>query len=215
MTPPRALYCDFPRGRPLGHPRHPAFQRAVLVAALRMIDASTAEPLLADYPERVAGFNAESGMACTIPARFDADLSPAENEARGLRSAFERQRARRGTTMVGRALSPHQIPVFVQTLSQLADHDGTALAELPDDLQAATLDLRAYYEEAALALVDHVPEAAASEAWFFDSTIAGDVLPRGLAYLVSIGRVATDDVKFLLPLQRAHRLVSANPEEPS
>jgi hypothetical protein len=40
----------------------------------------------------------------------------------------------------------------------------------------AALDIRTYYEEAALALVDHVPAARQAESWLFRSTEAGRVL---------------------------------------
>ena len=53
----------------------------------------------------------------------------------------------------------------------------------PDDaglelalLAPAALDIRTYYEEAALALVDHVPAARQAESWLFRSTEAGRVL---------------------------------------
>jgi len=38
--PPRALHCEFPLGRPLGRPGDAAFQRRVLVAALRLLERS-------------------------------------------------------------------------------------------------------------------------------------------------------------------------------
>ena len=38
--------------------------------------------------------------------------------------------------------------------------------------------IRAYYEEAAVALVDHVPAARRAESWFYRSTATGALLRR-------------------------------------
>ena len=46
----------------------------------------------------------------------------------------------------------------------------------PAQLGQAALDIRACYEEAALALVEYVPAARQAESWFYRSTIAGSVL---------------------------------------
>ena len=39
-------------------------------------------------------------------------------------------------------------------------------------------DVRGYYEEAALALADHVPGANQTDAWFFLKTAAGEALRK-------------------------------------
>lgn len=43
------------------------------------------------------------------------------------------------------------------------------------DPVGAIVDVRAYFEEAALALVDHVPAARQSDAWLFTRTQAGQL----------------------------------------
>ena len=50
VRPPRALVVPFRHGHPLGEPRRPARQRAVLEAALRMLeDRALRPPALSDY----------------------------------------------------------------------------------------------------------------------------------------------------------------------
>lgn len=50
VRPPRALFVPFRHGHPLGEPHRPAGQRAVLEAALRMLEDPTLEPpALLDY----------------------------------------------------------------------------------------------------------------------------------------------------------------------
>ena len=64
MHPPRALYCEFPLGRPLGKVGDPAFQTSVLDAAFALLDAP-AGPVLADFPV-VIELETEP-LACSLP----------------------------------------------------------------------------------------------------------------------------------------------------
>ena len=51
VQPPRGLFMPYPHGYPLGKPGDPAGQRAVLEAALRLLeDESLKPPVLVDYP---------------------------------------------------------------------------------------------------------------------------------------------------------------------
>jgi hypothetical protein len=49
--PPRALWVPFELGRPFGPPNDPAFQRRVLLAALRMLERTDGPVLLEDFPD--------------------------------------------------------------------------------------------------------------------------------------------------------------------
>ena len=49
MKPPRALWADFPLGRPLGHPQDAAFQHDVLRRAFALLDESVG-PVLVHHP---------------------------------------------------------------------------------------------------------------------------------------------------------------------
>lgn len=48
-------------------------------------------------------------------------------------------------------------------------------------------DVRAYYEEAALALVDHVPAARSTESWIYKQTETGRVLRAARDALTGAG----------------------------
>jgi hypothetical protein len=51
VRPPRGLFVPFPHGYPLDRPHDPVRQRAVLEAALRVLEGpATAGPVLAEYP---------------------------------------------------------------------------------------------------------------------------------------------------------------------
>lgn len=172
---PRTLHCQFPFGRPLGRPGDPGFQRDVLRRALALV-ARTDVPVLEDHPVVIED---ESGtaVACPLPPREHPDRHPAVDEAHGLRAAYERQRARSGRTFVGRVAGADGVPALVEQFVAVAGGASPADLGLDDHaLLAASHDVRAYYEEAALALVDHVPAARQIETWLYTATETGAVL---------------------------------------
>src|SRR3954453_15090507 len=81
-APPRALWCDFPLGRPLGRPGDGAFQHRVLRHALSLLDAP--EPVFDVFPEAIHDDGSDV-VACDLPPRDDLGAHPAIDEARGLR----------------------------------------------------------------------------------------------------------------------------------
>ena len=172
VAPPRALHCEFPLGRPLGRPGDAAFQHDVLARAFALLDA-TEGPVLVDHPE-VIGAD-EQPVACALPPRFDPSLPPSVDEARGLRKAYDRGLARRGVTSVGRVVSADGVPDALRVLHAIAGGAHWSTAGLPGGNTVAVChDIRTYYEEAALELVDGPsPGGRALEDWFFDSTEAG------------------------------------------
>jgi len=172
IRPPRALHCEFPLGRPLGKPADPAFHHDVLGRAFALLDAP-AGPVLVDYPEVIEAD--ETPLACALAPRYDPGVPPAIEEARGLRKAYERARARRGVTSVGRVTDADGVPEALGVLLAIIDGAPWKQAGLPGGNSIATChDIRTYYEEAALELAtETVPGARAAEAWFFERTEAG------------------------------------------
>ena len=63
-APPRALYCDFPLGRPLGEPLDPEFQHRVLESAFRLLEAK--EPIIEEYDMSIPDHGDEI-LACPLP----------------------------------------------------------------------------------------------------------------------------------------------------
>ncbi|MEZ5141607.1 MAG: hypothetical protein R2726_03675 [Acidimicrobiales bacterium] len=171
MHPPRALYCHFPLGRPLGVPNDPAFQHGVLRHAFDLL-ARPSGPVLEDHPD-VVEFS-ETPLACSLPPRFDPTVPEAVEEARALRDAYERAvRAHGGRTSVGRVTDAAGVPDVVAAFVAVAGGTPWDEAGLPGDPIQAAHDVRTYYEEAALDLVDVDPAPGAAEAWFYDVTAAG------------------------------------------
>ncbi len=175
VAPPRALWCGFPLGRPLGRPGDPAFQHDVLRRAFALLDAPTG-PVLVDHPEIIEAD--ETPFTCQIPAAYDPDASEAITEVRGLRKAYERSITKRGVTQVGRAVDADGIEDAVRALERIAAGTPWREANIPDGNTTAVVhDIRSYYEEASLELVSGPPpEGRAAEAWFYETTQTGGVV---------------------------------------
>lgn len=171
MPIPRGLYCEFPLGRPLGKPRDPEFQHAVLSAAFALLGATG--PTLVTYPEVVTD-EVDVPLACPLPARLDPSLPPAVDEMRGLRQAFDR-----ASGGVRAAVDPDVVEAALRGFSRVAE-DGTPWdqAEIPDNPVTAALAIRGFYEQAAAGLSEHVPAARSAETWFAEQTVAGKMLHR-------------------------------------
>ena len=172
MQPPRALFCEFPLGRPLGKPGDAEFQHDVLAQAFAMLDAVTG-PVLENHPEVIEAD--ETPLSCALPPRFDPSLPAAVDEAKGMRKAFDRALQRRGVTSVGRVVDPDGLPGALQILDDIVNGTHWKEAGIPgSNTTALCHDIRTYYEEAALELVDGPsPGGRAAEAWYFESTQAG------------------------------------------
>ena len=194
---PRMLHCQFPLGRPLGIPNDATFQHDVLRRAFALLGRGDT-PVLEDHPVVI---DDDSGIAaaCPLPPTGDLEGPAPVVEARGLRAAYDRSLAARdGRTLVGRVTDADGIPALVGTLVRLAD--GATLDDVGwkgHTLIAASQDLRAYYEEAALALTDD-RGARRIETWFFEETEAGRLVRRVQSTLDAAG-VNPGVTGYLLP----------------
>jgi len=187
LPPPRGLYGEFPLGRPLGRPDDPEFQHDVLARAFALLDRPSG-PVLEDHPEVIE--SDAQPLACAMPPRFDPDLPEAVDEARGLRAAYDRTLARRGVTSIGRVLTADQVPEALAVLAAVADGaDWTTAGFVGDPVQTCH-DVRTYYDEAAVSLVDVAPDAGQGEAWFYEQTAAGRTLLAARAQMREQGAPA-------------------------
>ncbi|MCY3571698.1 MAG: hypothetical protein OXH19_10225 [Chloroflexi bacterium] len=175
MRPPRVLHCEFPLGRPLGKTNDPEFQHDVLRRAFSLLERESG-PVLEEHPEEIVG--AEEPLSCTVPPRFDPDLAPAVDEARGLRKAYDRALGRRGVSEVGNAIDADGVPDALDVLQNIVNGTPWKEAGIPGGHTTALAnDIRAYYEEAALELTDAPnPGGHQTEDWFFERTEAGKLI---------------------------------------
>ncbi len=185
------MYVDFPLGRPLGKPLDPEFQTSVITAAFALLNAPSG-PVLVDFPISIEDSSSEM-LACAIPPRFDPDLHEAVDEALGLRAAYNRTVEKHGRTSVGRSGTTDDIAGMIEVFIKLAA--GTPLDEIEvpgGDHIAVAMDLRSYYEEAALSLSDHVPAARQAESWLYRATKLGELLHQAQANLKDSGAERRD-----------------------
>jgi len=177
MSPPRSLFGEFPLGRPLGKPDDPEFQHDVLARAFALLDAPSG-PVIETHPEVISAD--ETALICSIPATYDPSRPRAVDEAIGIRGAYDRSLAARGVTSVGRVVDADGVVDILGALDRIVNGEPWKEAGLPGDKPntiALCHDLRTYYEEAALELVDGPPpDGRAAEAWFFDDTEAGQTV---------------------------------------
>ncbi len=187
IHPPRALYCEFPLGRPLGKPLDAPYQTDVLMRAFALLSETTG-PVLVDHPDII---EAEvEALQCSVPPRFDASLPAAVNEANGLRNAFDRTLAHRGVTSVGRVVSPDEVPAALGVLTAVANGTDWKTAGIPGgNTVAVAHDIRTYYEEAALSLVSSETSVGPRQAenWYFEQTEAGRIVLAARAAMKEAG----------------------------
>lgn len=179
IRPPRALWVPFIMGRPLGVPGDAAFQRRVLVAALRLLEAERG-PLLEDYPEDAPQVAADGTEGFACPVSFS---RPATEE--GLAGALQREIAelapwhelaknqRRRTTVALTELAPRAAAKFLTDfISNPATPSYRADLDIVLALRLVTQDIKAYYHEAVTAQPGARVAHDARE-WFWRDTAAG------------------------------------------
>lgn len=182
IRPPRALWVSFIFGRPFGVPNNAAFQRQVVMCALRLLE-SPAGPVLEDYPEDAPESDGdEHPFACPVSfAR--AGESGADDEVQReiaqLAPWYVRSRALRKRTSVGvSGLTPESAAKFLA--HYIDDPTIRPYRETLDPVNALRLachDLKAYYLESIVSQPG-ARSAKAAEGWFWDEAAAGKMLVK-------------------------------------
>lgn len=131
--------------------------------------------MLEVFPEQIKD-SGEVPLSCTVPPAPGSGRPQAVEEALAYRAAYERRLARTGRTLVGRCISAEKIPDVIERFFAIAEGQGRQGVSLPGTMTDAAMDVRAYYEEAAIELAGHVPAARSADAWFFTQTLTGRLL---------------------------------------
>lgn len=201
MRPPRALYCEFPFGRPLGRPGDARFQTRVLATALGLVDRVDC-PVLEEFAEAVSSDGSDA-FSCAMPASYDAGEHSAVDEATALRPAYERRLLRTDHTAFGRVLLVGEVPDALALFVEVVCQEGRMSEPAPWDLALAALDIRSYYEESAMELSGGIPGSGTVDKWFFGATQAGCLLLDAQAALRAGG--APREVWYYLAPRSEHR----------
>ena len=203
--PPRALWVPFELGRPFGPPSDPAFQKGVILAALRLLEAEAGPVLLADFSEDDPREPPDPRWHPPIepPARGEDALAA---EIAALAAPYERSCRERGRTTVGLSgMSPAAAAEYAAAWLK-----GTPPASpVPDMspilcLRFAVDDLKAYALEAAIAGRAR-PSSRQLGDWLWNQTATGAAI-RELRRLLADSpddRAKLIATMFLVPALRA------------
>ncbi len=187
INPPRALWVSFELGRPLGIPDDPPFQKRVLLAALKLLEAPDG-PLIEDFPEDVP-VSTDDITALACPVNFTQDGTDLE-ETEQLYAAFKRELVtlrpwydiaveKRGRTTVGSSgMDIDAIGDFVYSfLSDSVPENPRDDMPVTNALKLAADDLKAYYFEGITAQPgqEHASSQTLSD-WFWHETVAAKVM---------------------------------------
>lgn len=186
MQPPRALWVPFMLGRPFGAPNAPEFQRKVVLAALRLLEAGSG-PVLEDFPEDAparADASDSEGYACPVNlSRLNSHPGSKVDVAQRLLDELSQLLPwhdlairRIGRTTVGISGIPiEEAARYVAAhLREPAPPSYDASMSAAEALKRACDDLKAYYLEAAGAQPGN-PAGDEVQNWFWNETTAGGV----------------------------------------
>jgi hypothetical protein len=187
IKPPRALWVPFDLGRPLGPPNNAAFQRKVLMALLKLLEA-TAGPLLVDFPDD----EPESPDEPLLPAfpvfstQIKGEISKTDNleaafrrEITSLRPWYDMSVTKRKRTTVGLSgIGLEALGEFIYAFAANRKPENPRKdIDMAYTVKFAVEDLKAYYIEAIIAQPGQ--EGASGQKlqdWLWDKTKAGEVL---------------------------------------
>ena len=184
IAPPRALWLDFPMGRPLGKPNDPEYQLSVIRAAFSLLDRQSG-PVLEDFEHVIPVREGRMGYALPVElvvssdevGDVDALLAQVQGEIESLRPDYQAAVAARGRTTVGASetaleqLAPY-IAAFVKGEKPRSLRRG--MAPVPF-LKLAVEDLAAYYTEARTHR-DNIDDIEELGKWFWEECLAGKLI---------------------------------------
>lgn len=179
LKPPRALWVPFPFGLPLGHPENAAEQRAVLDAALALLDAP-ATPVLADFGGELADGETGTSIQAANVEPVPVELSLAD-EMTMMRRFWEQRRNAAGRTAVGLSgVDPVKFRGVVRFLESIVAGTPRTLPEqggtpFPLFITRCVEDLRSMYLEARLVMKPGETQAD-TQRWFWGETALGSFL---------------------------------------
>jgi len=178
--PPRALWVPFELGRPFGPPSDAAFQKRVILSALRVLERERGPVVIEDFPEDDPRERpdpewrppfAKPDLDGASAARLAAAL---EDESERVEAAYRRAAKKRDRTIVGLSgLSVGEAGRYMAGwLRGQTPESPNAEMSAPLALRFAVDDLKAAYIEAALS-GSAKPSSKQLGDWLWNDTAAG------------------------------------------
>ncbi len=177
--PPRALWVPFELGRPFGPPGDAAFQKRVLLAALRLLERDDGPVLIEDFPDDDPRARPDPAWRPPLPEAAahgppQALAQRLEGEIASLQEAHARWRAEHGYSTVGLSgLSIAECGGYIAAwLRGAAPSSPRDSYSAPLLLRFAIDDLKAYYLESA-AGTGGKPSSRQLGDWLWNATASG------------------------------------------
>jgi fermentation-respiration switch protein FrsA (DUF1100 family) len=181
--PPRALWVPFELGRPFGPPSDPAFQKCVMVAALRLLERERGPVIIEDFPDDDPREQADPSWRAPFAKADLGDGSPTalaaalEDESAQIEAAYRRTAVERGRTIVGLSgllVSEAGRYMAAWLRGQTPESPSPEMSAVLT-LRFAVDDLKAAYIEVALA-GSGKPSSKQLGDWLWNDTAAGSAI---------------------------------------
>jgi len=176
--PPRALWVPFELGRPFGPPSDPAFQKRVILAALRLLERKRGPVIIEDFPEDDPRERPDPAWRPPF-AKPDLDgvsamklAAALEDESEQVEAAYRRAAAE-GTVVGLSGLSIGEAGRYMASwLRGQTPESPSSEMSAPLTLRFAVDDLKAAYIEVALSGSAR-PSSKQLGDWLWNDTVAG------------------------------------------
>jgi hypothetical protein len=185
IRPPRALWVPFELGRPLGPPGDAEFQKRVLMALLKLLEAPQG-PVLEDFPEDEPESDEVTVLACPVDFARDIDLSDnadefltaVRREITAMRPWYDMAVNKRLRTTVGiSGIDLENLGDFLYAFVRGGPPPNPRQdIPLASTLKFAVEDLKAYYIEGITAQPGQANASSkVLQDWFWNQTVCGKV----------------------------------------
>ena len=184
IKPPRALWLDFPMGRPLGKPNDPEYQKKIIRSAFDLFNESSG-PVLRDFPDVIPVKDGRMGYALPVDlvinkkdiGNIDLLVEEVKAEIKNLGPEYKKALSFRGRTTVGASemmISDYidYISLFVKGEIPKSPRKGIGPVPL---LKLVVEDLQAYYTET-ITFRDKIDDFEKIGTWFWEETKAGRLI---------------------------------------
>lgn len=184
IKPPRALWLNFPMGRPFGKPNDPEYQIKVIRAAFSLFNVVSG-PVLHDFPEVIPVKNGRMGYALPVElvmkksqiGDVDIMLQEVKKEIDNMKSDYNKALANRGRTTVGASqMKINEFADYIATFvkGNIPQSPRKGLGSVPQ-LKLVVEDLQAYYTET-ITYRDNIDDFEILGTWFWEKTKAGKMI---------------------------------------
>ena len=184
IKPPRALWLDFPMGRPLGIPNNPEYQKKIIRTAFEIFN-ETSGPILKDFPDVIPVKNGRMGYALPVELVIDQNeigdidtlVKEVKVEMENLKLDYDKAVNFRGRTTVGASeVLMNDYVNFISSFvkGEIPQSTRKGIGPVPL-LKLVVEDLQAYYTET-ITFRDKIDDFEKIGAWFWEETKAGRLI---------------------------------------